>query len=145
MEPLRITLHNAQQGGVQLQRLCEVAKAHLFAGRKLVVELKQATRSSTQNAKFHAICEDVAKSGTKWAGSARTAAEWKVLFVSGHGMATKEGSEMVPGLESEFVNIREATSRMSVARSSSLIEYTLAWCATNGVRLPAYEHDEVAA
>jgi hypothetical protein len=33
---------------------------------------------------------------------------------------------------------------MSVARMASLLEYTIAWCAQNGVRLPAnkgYENE----
>lgn len=97
------------------------------------VEVKEPHRNLEQNAKFHAICDEVAKSGVQWAGQPRTAAQWKVLFVSGHAVATKEGAEIVPGLESEFVNLRESTALMSKKRSSSLIEYTLAWCAMNGV------------
>lgn len=99
------------------------------------VIIKPATRSSEQNAKFHALCSDIAKSGMRWAGKERTAAEWKVLLVSGHAIATKEGAEIVPGLENEFVNIRESTAAMSKKRGASLIEYTLAFCASNGVKV----------
>jgi len=99
------------------------------------VTVGEATRSLDQNAKFHAICGDIAKSGATWAGKRRTAAQWKVLMVSGHAVATGEGSEMLPGLEGEFVNLRESTALMSKSRSSSLVEYTLAWCATNGVQI----------
>jgi hypothetical protein len=60
-------------------------------------------------------------------------------MVSGHAVATKEEAEIVPGLEGEFINIRESTALMSIKRGSSLIEYTLAWCATNNVRLSAKE------
>lgn len=100
-----------------------------------VMTLAEPTRNAEQNAKFHAICGDIAKSGAQWAGKTRTADQWKVLLVSGHATATKEGAEMVPGLEGEFVNIRESTALMSVRRSSSLIEYALAFCAMHGVRL----------
>jgi hypothetical protein len=65
------------------------------------VSVSEPSRTLEQNAKFHAICSDIAKSGYRWAGKARTAAQWKVLLVSGHATVTKEGSEMVPGLESE--------------------------------------------
>lgn len=102
-----------------------------------IAECKAPTRTSDQNAKFHAICGDIAKSGATWAGKRRAPVQWKVLMVSGHAMATGEGSEMVPGLEGEFVNLRESTALMSKARSSSLVEYTLAWCATNGVEVYA--------
>jgi len=95
------------------------------------VRIKPPTRNGEQNAKFHAICGDLAKSGIKWAGKTRTADQWKVLLVSGHAMATKEGAEIVPGFEGEFVNIRESTALMSKARGSSLIEYSIAFYETN--------------
>jgi hypothetical protein len=96
-----------------------------------VVTIKPPTRNLEQNAKFHALCSDAEKAGLMWAGKKRTAEQWKVLFVSGHAMATKEGSDMVPGLEGEFVNLRESTALMSKTRSSSLIEYTQAYIAQN--------------
>ncbi len=99
------------------------------------VTLAEPRRNLDQNAKFHAICSDIARSGIEWAGKRRTAGQWKVLLVSGHAVATKEGAEMVPGLEGEFVNVRESTALMSVKRSASLIEYTLAFCAMSDVRL----------
>jgi hypothetical protein len=101
----------------------------------LVITIAEEKRNLDQNAKFHALCEDLAKSGYQWAGKERTPEQWKVLLVSGHAMATKQGAEMVPGIEGEFVNLRESTARMSKARSSSLIEYTLAFCATNNIKL----------
>ena len=107
-----------------------------------VVTVQEPTRSTDQNAKFHALCGDIARSGAEWAGKPRTLQQWKVLLVSGHAVATKEGAEMVPGLEGEFVNLRESTAAMSKRRSASLIEYTLAFCALRGVTVYA---DEVAA
>jgi hypothetical protein len=94
-----------------------------------VVTVKPPTRSSEQNAKFHAICSDLARARVPWAGKPRTAAQWKVLLISGHAVATKEGGEVLPGLEGEFVAIRESSALMSVRRGSSLIEYSLAFCA----------------
>tara|TARA_B110000211_G_C14080853_1_gene554419 strand:- start:62 stop:466 length:405 start_codon:yes stop_codon:yes gene_type:complete len=99
------------------------------------VTIEPPKRSGEQNAKFHALCSDIARSGAQWAGKRRTASKWKVLLVSGHATATKEGSELVPGLEGEFVNIRESTAAMSKKRGSSLIEYTLAFCALKGIEL----------
>lgn len=99
-----------------------------------VVRIGEPTRNLDQSAKFHAICADLAKSGIEWAGKPRTPEQWKVLLISGHSIATKNGAEMVPGLENEFVNIRESTARMSKARASSLIEYAVAFCASKDVR-----------
>ena len=92
-----------------------------------VIKVQPPTRSLDQNAKFHAICAELA--GAPWAGKPRSAAEWKVLLVSGHAVATKQGAEIVPGLEGEFINIRESTASMSKARGSSLIEYAQAFAA----------------
>lgn len=97
------------------------------------VRIKEPTRNLEQNAKFHAICTDLSKSKLQWAGKVRTAEQWKVLLVSGHAVATKEGSELIPGLEGEFINVRESTALMSKRRSSSLIEYALSFCAQNGI------------
>jgi hypothetical protein len=98
------------------------------------VTIAEPRRNADQNAKFHALCTDLAKSKLEWAGKRRTAEQWKVLLVSGHAKATGEGFEMVPGLEGEFVNVRESTAAMSKARGSSLIEYTVAFMVTNGVQ-----------
>ena len=100
-----ITLNNAQQGHSALMALWKQAKSHLMAGQPMCVELKEKTRSAEASAKFHAMCADFARSGIEWAGKKRTAMEWKVLLISGHSIATKQGAEMVPGLENEFVNI----------------------------------------
>ena len=132
-ERLIMRLWEPAQGDRAIGEVWRHAKALLLAGHRLVLELRPETRSLSQNAHFHALCSDVAAAGLPWAGMKRTAAEWKVLLVSGHAMATKLGSDMVPGLEGEFVNLRESTARMSVARASSLIEYTLAFCAAHQV------------
>lgn len=100
-----------------------------------IVEVKEPTRSLDQNAKFHAICSDLSKSHMTWAGKQRTADQWKVLLVSGHSIATKETAEVVPGLEGEFINLRESTAKMGTQRASSLIEYAIAFCSMNEVKL----------
>ena len=142
-----ITLYNAQQGHTALGELWKTMKALLIAGHRLTVGFETEKRTLDQNAKFHAVCADVEKSGFVYLGKPRSAQQWKVLFVSGHAVATGEPVEMVPGLEGEYVNLRESTAAMLKERKSSLIEYTLAWCAMNGVRLTTDERvpDEVCA
>ena len=56
-------------------------------------------------------------------------------------VATGDSAEMVPGLEGEFVNLRESTALMSIKRGASLIEYSTAFAITNGVELrdPPYQ------
>jgi NinB protein len=110
------------------------SRAVINAPDGFICEVKPATRSLDQNAMLHAIFSDVAQQAT-FHGKPRSAQQWKVIFISAHSVATNEGAEIVPGLEGEFVNIRESSARMSVKRLNSLIEYVQAWCAENGIRL----------
>lgn len=142
---MKATLFNPQQGYQAILGLWPLIKSHLMAGQKLAIEVKEMTRSNEASAKFHAICGDFERSRVPWAGKPRTAIEWKVLLISGHAVATKQGAEMVPGLENEFVNIRESSARMSIARMASLIEYSQAMASHLGVRLSAPEWMEVHA
>ena len=98
-----------------------------------VVCVEPPKRSLEQGAKFHAICSDISRARIEWAGKPRSADEWKMLLVSGHAMLTKHGAELVIGLEGEYVSIRESTALMSVARSSSLIEYAQAFAAMQDI------------
>ncbi len=139
----RATLYNAQTGHATYSALWHEAKPLLLAGKRLVVEIKEPTRSSEASAKFHAMCGDFAKSGIRWAGKTRSLDEWKVLLISGHAVATKIGAEMVPGLEGEFLNIRESSARMSIQRMNSLIEYSYAMGTSMGVRFSCPEVEEV--
>ena len=120
---------------VHKQARSNVAVHAFKAPEGFMVTFSEPTRNSDQNAKFHAICSDIARSAMEWAGKKRTAAQWKVLLVSGHAVATKEDGEIVPGLEREFVSIRESTALMSVKRSASLITYALAFADMNGIEL----------
>lgn len=100
--------------------------------KPLVVKVQPMTRNLEQNAKFHAMCQDVADQ-LEFMGRKLSMAQWKVLFISDHAMATNQKADVVPGLEGEFVNIRESSAKMSVSRMASLIEYVTAYGIANGV------------
>jgi hypothetical protein len=100
-----------------------------------LVSVMPGKRSNEQSAKFHALCTDLAKSPVQWFGKRRTQDEWKILMISGHSVATKHPGDVIPGLEGEMVAIRESSASMGVARASSLIEYTVAFCVMSGVEL----------
>lgn len=99
------------------------------------VTVSEPKRSNDQNAKFHAIVTDISRSPVRWLGKRRNKEEWKALLISGHAVATQSSGEVIPGLEGEFVAIRESSASMSVRRAASLIEYALAFCAQKGVEL----------
>lgn len=101
------------------------------------VRITPPRRSLDQNAMLHAICADIARSGHHHAGEPRSPAEWKCLLVSAHTYITGHGLKILPGIEGEYVNVRESTASMSKARGSSLIDYALAYCALNSIKLSA--------
>lgn len=113
-----------------LDRLWTWLKPRLLAGHRITLSVEEERRSLPQNAKFHALCRDLELARVEWAGKPRCADEWKLLLISGHTVATKAQSEVVPGLEREFVILRESTAHMDKARMSSLIEYAEAFVAS---------------
>lgn len=114
---------------VAIQRAIE---AWLEAPDGYVMTITPPKRSLQQNAMFHGLVTEAARQA-QWLGKSREPYQWKNLFISGHAIATGIGAEMVPGLEGEFLNIREKSSGMSVRRMNSLIDYTSAWCAMNSI------------
>ena len=132
---LVLRLYNAQQGHQAIQTAWAHAKGYLMAsGSTMVLEVRPETRSDRQNKLLHALFGDVARQA-EWLGKKRTPAEWKLLFVSGHAVATKQGADLVPGLEGEFLNLRESTARMGKARMASLLDYVMSWAIEHGVEL----------
>lgn len=132
---LVLRLHNAQQAHSAIQQAWAHAKGYLVAsGAPMVLEVRPETRSDRQNRLLHALFGDVARQA-EWLGKKRTPEEWKLLFVSGHAVATKQGADLVPGLEGEFLNLRESTARMGKARMASLLDYVTAWAVAHGVEL----------
>lgn len=98
-----------------------------------VIKAGPPTRSLEQNAMLHAMFGELAKKA-RYMGRALTLNQWKTLMISGHAMATGLGADLIPGIEGEFVNIRESSAQMTVARMTSLIEYVHAWAAENNVQ-----------
>lgn len=90
-------------------------------------------RSLDQNAKLHAMFGELEKKAT-YLGRRLTLNQWKTLMISGHAVAVGIGADLIPGIEGEFVNVRESSAQMSVARMTSLIEYVHAWAALNKVK-----------
>lgn len=114
----------------------EVSGSLTQDGKRVQITIEPITRSMEQNAKLHAMLTDIAAQQV-FNGKKLNVEQWKMLFVSGHAIATGGQAEMAIGLENEVVNLRESTAKMSVARCASLIEYIQAWAAEHGVRFRA--------
>ena len=113
----------AREGAIQLVKTAPEGWQCVVGPRK---------RSLPQNALFHALCGEAEKSAL-FMGRKLSLGQWKMLFVSGHQIATGGKADMRPGLENEFVNLYESTSAMNRKRKSSLIDYTIAWLENEGI------------
>jgi hypothetical protein len=102
-----------------------------------VVTIGPPTRSDDQNRIFHAIVADFAKAIPEYEGVPMDEESWKSVLIVSHTIATSGGGlKLVRDLEGQgLVQVREASSRMSKARGSSLIEYCIAEAAKRGVPL----------
>ena len=115
----------------------EIARAPL--GKVVIVQ--DPTRTLEANARLHAMLTDISRQA-KYMGKPRSVEVWKGIFVSGWAIATGQSPEIIPGLENEFISIRESTATMSGKRLASVMEYVEAWAINEGVRFRAAEVTE---
>ena len=125
-----IFLRSKQQ---QQSAINTILASPLDNDKPVTIRITDYKRTLDQNARFHAMLGDIARQ-VKWCGKTLKPEQWKVLLISGHAVATKQPADIVPGIEGEFVNIRESSAEMSVGRMASLIEYVMAWATGQGVR-----------
>lgn len=109
------------------------AKALLFAGHRLVVEVRPEKRSDAQNRRLWAMLRDIATQ-VDWYGQKLTDEEWKDVFT-----ASLKRAKVVPGLDGGFVVCGQRTSKMTKAEMAELQELMEAFGAEKGVRFSAPE------
>ena len=117
--------------------ICRIREADF--GKVVIVQ--DPTRTLDANARLHAMLTDISRQA-QYMGKPRTVEFWKGLFVSGWAIATGQRPEIVPGLEGEFIAIRESTATMSGKRLASVMEYIEAWAINEGIRFRAAEVTE---
>jgi hypothetical protein len=121
-----------------MARAWDEAQRIIGLGKRASVKVDEAKsrRTLDQNAKFHAICHEVAQQCV-WAGKARDAEAWKRLFLDAWARATQRRQvEIVPSLDGESVVHLGVQSRsLPVDDMSELLEFVIAWCADNQVEL----------
>jgi len=133
---MKYDLIDKQQASALMQSLWPKVKAALAAGRKLTLEVKDASKSREQEEKYHAIIGDIAKQaqhmGSKW-----SAEDWKRLLVDKF-MREHWQSDLtiIPNLDSTgIVQLGIQTRKFTKEQASEFVEFLLAWCAENGVEL----------
>jgi hypothetical protein len=98
-----------------------------------VVEIKPATRSLDQNARFWALLGDISEQ-VDWHGQKLKPEDWKHVF-----SASLKQQRAVPGLDGGFVVLGQSTSKMTVREMSDLMEIASAFGAARGVRFSGSE------
>ncbi len=140
---MKFTLYNAQQGHQAMRELWDKAKPLLMAGHRLVMEMRQETRSDKQNKMLHAMLGDISRQ-VEWAGKRRDADTWKRLLTAAWLRGRGESIEVLPALDGCGVDVVfRHTSKLTKAECAELCDYIGAWCAENGVELTDFETGEI--
>ena len=135
-DKLTMPMWNEQQGHQVVQSVWRQAKAHLNAGRRMVLELRPEKRSDPQNRRMWAMLGEIAAQ-VDWYGQKLSAEDWKHILTAS---LTKQ--RVAPGLDGGFVVLGLSTSKMTKSEMSDLQTLMEAFGAEKGVKFPAigYEH-----
>lgn len=106
------------------------------------VTIGEIKRSNDQSAKFHAICNDIAKC-VPWAGVKLDGEAFKRLLVDAWARETgRRQGEVVPSLDGSSVVILGIQTRsMAKKDMAELIEFALAWGTDNNVKFNSFAKD----
>lgn len=126
-------LANAQQAHSALESVWREIKPWLIAEHHLELEVRQARRSSAQNAMLHSLIGEIAKT-TDWAGKRREAEVWKRLLTAAWLRARGESVEVLPALDGHGIDVVfRRTSDLTKAECAELLDFVSFWAAEHGV------------
>ena len=135
---MMIELHNRQQATQVMRERWSDITDQLQAGKKLVVEVREWTKSREQEKHYHAIIHRIAREavhlGAKWSTQ-----DWKRFLVDQFSRENpKEGanSRIVQSLDgSGIVQLGEQTSEFTITRASEFISWLEAWATEKGIEI----------
>ena len=133
---MKYDLDSQEQATALMQNLWPKVKAALASGKKLQMEIKDASKSREQEEKYHAIIGDIAKQakhmGAKWSPD-----DWKRLLVDLYCVEKQlPNGKVVPSLDmTGIVQLGMQTRHFTKEQASEFVEFLLAWCAENGIEL----------
>jgi hypothetical protein len=133
---MRYDLDSQEQATALMINVWPKVKAALQAGRKLTLEVKDASKSREQEEKYHAIIGDIAKQaqhmGAKW-----DAESWKRLLVWQFCKEKQiDAGKIVPSLDmTGVVQLGQQTRKFTKEQASEFVEFLQAWAINNGVTL----------
>ena len=133
---MKYDLDNEVQALALMRSLWPKIKDALNAGRQLTLEINPASKSRSQEEKYHAMIGDIAKQaqhmGAKW-----DAEDWKRLLVQEFcRQAGLESGQIIPNLAGDgIVQLGRQTRKFTKEQASEFVEFLLAWSAENGVTI----------
>ena len=134
--PVIIELHNRQQATQAMREVWPEIVDQLQTGKKMVVEVREWSKSREQEKHYHALINRIAREaqhlGAKWSAS-----DWKRFLVhqfSQEHPRETQTSRIVPSLDgSGIVQLGEQTSEFGIARASEFISWLEAWATEKGI------------
>ncbi len=99
------------------------------------VTIKPPTRTADANARFHAMLNEIEKSGFKHEGRAFDTEDLKTLFVTAWAHETGQPSDVVKGFHGKPVQLRRSTTTFTKEEMGELMTIVERFCAERGIRL----------
>ena len=110
-------------------------QAVLEAPTGYAVEIKPKNRTLDQNAKIHALIQEISRK-IIWAGKLQEVETWKRLLTAAWLRARGEPVEMLPAIDGFGVDVVfRPTSKLTVEEMSEFIEYVTAWAVEQGIQI----------
>jgi len=98
-----------------------------------VVEIKEPSRNTAQNALLHALLAAIARS-VEWAGKKRDVETWKRLCTAAWLRARGESVEVLPAIDGHGIDVVfRRTSKLTKAECAELVDFVQAWAVERGV------------
>jgi hypothetical protein len=131
---MRFDLTNETQAKALMVNLWPKVLTALNAGKQLTLEIKSANRSCQQNAKYHAMIDEISQQ-TQHLGSKWDAESWKRLlvdqFLKDSGQKT---GVVIPNLAGDgIVQLGMQTRDFTKEQASEFVEWLFAWGAEHGI------------
>jgi NinB protein len=133
---MKYDLDSQEQATALMNNIWPKVKTALAAGKRLTLEIKDASKSREQEEKYHAMIGDIARQashmGSKWSSE-----DWKRLLVD---LFCKEynigNGKVIPNLTGDgIVQLGFQTRKFTKEQASEFVEFLQAWAADNGVTL----------
>ena len=104
------------------------------------VEVKGESRTDRQNRAIHGLIGQIMKQRPVHRGIEMTMEAYKAVFMHGLGREL----DMIPSLDGRsMVPLGLSTSALTVGEFNQLVEFTLAWCAQEGLTIRHFDDGQL--